>query len=503
MVNLWRKVGALFTSATLWRVILGHERSATMPFIPWLVPVCVIALVVLARFAWSWNFAYGGLQRLEWLTFDWRARHAAERISGGYTNIGLVTITDESIEQMKKGVLGFKAGLYWPRHVYGRAVRELAAQGASVIALDTIFTDRRPDHPPIELPGGDEEVSDRFFGRQLRAAGNVILASADRTLPDVLFRTNAWAVGDVTVKRDADGVIRRCPVFEDYLIWHPLIREAAETMSFDLKRTLLEPERLVLCATDGRSLVVPLDDAGLFNLRSLSRQLRYTRVPWQGDPMANAFRTGRVWDLGLVAAAKVLRLDLEHPIIDSKNHRIILKGPGVERIIPVDSENCFYIDWQMTTIDARIPAEPIERVLLQDRARQAGLGSKLVDKWRGKVVLIGSLTPQTDHRGWGATPLEGGTAVTGRFLNIMHSLLTGRFIHPLPFSSELALIAALSLSGLLLTVRLRFVAAGLGVVTLGASYLWLGDSLYCRYHFWLPEAAPLKEESSMEYSRRM
>ena len=51
--------------------------------------------------------------------------------------------------------------------------------------------------------------SDDFFARQMRRAGNVILALTPEVTPPDLFATNALALGDISTEKDADGILRR------------------------------------------------------------------------------------------------------------------------------------------------------------------------------------------------------------------------------------------------------------------------------------------------------
>ena len=52
--------------------------------------------------------------------------------------------------------------------------------------------------------------------------------------------------------------------------------------------------------------------------------------------------------MGIVMAAYELKLDLDHPEIDLPHHRIVLHGEhGLTRVIPVDADGYFYIDWSM------------------------------------------------------------------------------------------------------------------------------------------------------------
>src|SRR5258705_2769358 len=106
------------------------------------------------------------LRRLEWLTFDWRVRQAAERPQTTATNLGFVFISDDSIEALQNGTLEYRVGLYWPRYVYGRLVRELEAQGAEAVGFDVLFPDLRADHPPVQ-EGQTLVPSDKYFATEI------------------------------------------------------------------------------------------------------------------------------------------------------------------------------------------------------------------------------------------------------------------------------------------------------------------------------------------------
>src|SRR5512134_2809418 len=88
------------------------------------------------------------LKRIEWITYDWRMRQASRVHTEAGTNFGFVFIGDEAIDVFSRGDLGpdLRFGLYWPRHIYGRLVHELSAQGAKAIGLDILFAELRPDH---------------------------------------------------------------------------------------------------------------------------------------------------------------------------------------------------------------------------------------------------------------------------------------------------------------------------------------------------------------------
>ena len=91
------------------------------------------------------------------------------------------------------------------------------------------------------------------------------------------------------------------------------------------------------------------------------------KLPPGVAPKAKAFTDERVWQMGIVLAAQELKLDLAHANVDLPHGRITLHGAnGIERVIPVDSNGYFYIDWRLTPNDPRLARAPIESLLWQD-----------------------------------------------------------------------------------------------------------------------------------------
>ncbi|HZV34565.1 MAG TPA: CHASE2 domain-containing protein, partial [Verrucomicrobiae bacterium] len=91
---------------------------------PFLIAAGVLAVVCLIQLLHS-DF----LERLESITYDWRVREAAHYHTTVATNLGYVDINEKSIAAVDNGSLGFQFGLYWPRQIYGRVVRELHNEG--------------------------------------------------------------------------------------------------------------------------------------------------------------------------------------------------------------------------------------------------------------------------------------------------------------------------------------------------------------------------------------
>ena len=216
---------------------------------PVLIAFGVILLVCLARCG-HWEL----FERPERMTFDMRARQALRFAPTVATNLGFVFIDEESLKAVWNGSLGYRFGQLWPRQVYGRLVQELAEQGVKAIAFDIILAELRPDHPPVQMADGNLVESDEFFARQMRLAGNVIIALTKQVTPPALFRTNALAVGDITTEKDPDGVLRRVQVLRPN--WHLAFRQAATELGLDLDRARVEPRQVVVPCPGDKDFVV-------------------------------------------------------------------------------------------------------------------------------------------------------------------------------------------------------------------------------------------------------
>lgn len=99
---------------------------------------------------------------------------------------------------------------------------------------------------------------------------------------------------------------------------------------------------------------------------------------------------------------------------------------GRERIIPIDREGRFYIDWSLTSHDRRIRQESAHSLLLRQRMREIGQTNEIASIWRDKIAIIGSIASGNDLADYGATPLRKGTYLTSRFWNTANSLIIDR-----------------------------------------------------------------------------
>ena len=483
---------------------------------PVLITVCVIILVALVRL-----LNLGAFDRLERMTYDWRVRAALHFPQPAATNLGAVFISDDSITALNNGSLGFRHGLYWPRQIYGRVLRELAAQDARVVAYDIMFGELRPDHgavpvatarqpeitqflrslhpkqEPATYQDRGEELtlvdSDDYFAWQLHRSGRAVLAGERGIPPQPLFATNALMLGDISADRDADGVLRRAKAFKTYRYWHPLIKQAAREQGLNLDDLLVERDRIILPLKDGQTLEIPLDPDGNIALK----QRRDSRTP---AAKTKPFTDKRVWHMGIVLAARELNLDLANAQMDLAHGRITFRGGnGVERILPVDADGYFYINWELVTNDPRLTQDSFESLLKQDLARTAGQTNDLINLWKDKLVIIGSSATGNDLTDRGATPLEKDTFLVSKHWNVANSLITGRFVRHASMPVELLLIALLATVTALLTWHLRVLTAAGAVILLVVAYCALGLWLYVAYRYWLPLVLPVLGAMLLNY----
>ncbi len=447
---------------------------------PVFLALIVLTLVCGVRL-WNPDFA----DRLERMTYDVRVRIAQKFPAPAATNLAFVSMEDSSIAAIRHGLLGQPYGLYWPRHVYGRVVEELSAQGAKVIAFDVLFGELRPDHAPVQMADGSVIESDDFFALQMRRASNVITAFTTEVTPPDLFVTNSLALGDISTEKDSDGVLRRIKSFN--LKWHPAFKSAARQLGINLENARIEPNKILLPQPGGTNTVtVALDHDGNFDL-----------ADFVGDEIPKGWKRYDkpftcVWDLGIVMAAQELKLDLNRAEVDLPDGKIVLRGAnGIERIIPVDGRGYFYINWQLTATGTGITRAPIEDLLAQDKLRLLGETNGLRDDFRGKLVVIGSAAQGNDLSDHGATPLENDTLLVSKHWNVANSIITGQFIHRATLPLEIALIVLLGFVTALLTWELRAVAGSIAVALLMAAYFGTAVFLFVQFRWWLPVVYPL------------
>jgi class 3 adenylate cyclase/CHASE2 domain-containing sensor protein len=490
---------------------------------PALIAVCVITLVCVLRLLQP-RF----LEQPEMMSYDMRVRQALKFTPPAATNLGFVYISDDTIDKISRGLLGKPFGLYWPRHIYGRLIRELSVQNAKAVGVDVIFSERRPDHEQISLaiskwpeattfisglhPGEEPTVysddkgnkwmlvgSDDYFAWQLHHANIAVLAADNGVRPNRLFATNAAAVADISATKDADGVLRRVKAFQTYTNWHHAFQQIEDDPGFgvNLQKARIEGTNIVLPrVADLEPIRIPTDAENNFDLRDLAGD----KLPPGTPARAKAFTQERVWHMGIVLAAQELKLDLTNADVNLARGRIVLHGAGgIERVLAVDRDGYFYINWEIPYADPRVLKQPMEEVLMQDMARSSGVTNGLSNRWENKLALVGSKAIGNDLTDRGATPLEEDTLLVSEHWNVANSILSGRYVQRSSLATDLLLIIVMGIVAALLTWQLRALVSFGAVVALLAGYLVLSVVLYVQHRYWLPLVYPAGGALLMTY----
>lgn len=456
--------------------------------------VVVVSFLAIARLDF--------FERLEHITYDWRARLALHFPSEASTNFGFAQIDDDTIDAVKSGKVGFHFGLYWPRQVYGRLVNELTAQGADTIAFDVLFGELREDHPSVLMSDGQTMQSDDYFAQELFRSHNVLIAATTNIMPPELFTSAAAGIGDISTDKDSDGILRRAKAFTWHRRWHPMLRamEANSKSRVNLRSAHFE-------LVDGtNNLVIPIGDAKENEFKiPLDAENRFTFTPAEGatNSVAQkfpAFTMERVWHMGILLAAQHLKLDLTNAVVDLERGHITLHGPGgLQRIIPVDHNGFFYVNWTLRPEDPRLTVAPIHSLLQQQRQRALGQTPQQLVDWHGKLVVIGSSVQGNDLTDRGATPLDKDTLLVSKHWNVANSVITGRFIRPASLAQQIVLIILLGLATALLTSRLRVLPGLLSVLALAIAYTVVCLTCFIQQRLWLPMMLPVSGALFVHY----
>ncbi len=453
--------------------------------VPIFISIAVIAFVcfleLLPKVSNRFNFA----QRVEWITYDLRMRTIPAKSASANTNLAFVFVSDDSITTVSDGSLGYKYGLYWPRHIYGRMLKELAAENCKAVGFDVLFGELRADHAPVQMPDNSLVDSDEYFAHELRSSPT-FLAATPSLVPPELFRTNCLSLADISADKDADGVLRRAKAFSDIHFWHPILKQISREAGFDLNKTEIGQGKLVFHLPGERLVSVDLTSSSQIDVTELVEKITGEK-PTEKLPTVQPFETKRVWQLGIVMAAQQLGADLSKAKVEEG--LITITGSNTVVKLPIDSRNRFYIDWSLRYDDSRLTVEPIESLLQKQNERAEGKTpeSLLTDK----LVFVGSTATGNDLTDRGATPLDSDTFLVSAYWNIANSVLNQQFITRTSTEASLALIGGLAIVAALLTWKLRAVAGSICIVLLMAAYTAVTFWAFHRFRLWLPLVLPV------------
>jgi class 3 adenylate cyclase/CHASE2 domain-containing sensor protein len=459
----------------------------------------------------------GLVEPMEALTYDARAKLGAALNDSTHVGQNMATLffDDVAVEKVNDGSFSLAYApaedqetarkLYprlwpWPRFIHGQIVRELTAQGAVAVGFDVLFPElsEAREEESVKDPELGVLTSDEFFARQMALSKRVVLGvQQEDTIPAQLFLTNASEIASIASHSDY-AVLRRVRPFHEVRVWHPLIRSQVKALDMNLRGAEMRADKVVIpgrSSEEGQTNVfeIPLNANGTMKLT------KEGDIDFSDDPEDNGPATEkpvelkRVWNLGITLAAKALKLDLEKAEIFPR--KIVLRGPGVTRTIPLDPAGFFYIDWSIRYEDIKAERSPIYHghlgeVLFQDKGRTSG-ETNLANNFANRIVLIGSVASGNNMSDLGATPLESETPLVTKHLNVANSVLTGRFVERTSLLTECILIMALGLLSAFLTWRLRVLVAAIGIFGLCLAYIVFSTGMYINYRYWIPMVMPV------------
>lgn len=140
----------------------------------------------------------GALDRLEAVTWDWRAR-AMAKPGAASGDIALILLDQASLDWAEK-TMGL--GWPWPREVYGAILGFCKAGKARSVAFDVLFTEAS------EYTDQDQALG-AAIADGVPFVGAVFFDGTNAALPIAEVVTNATLLGSVLGDADPDGVIRR------------------------------------------------------------------------------------------------------------------------------------------------------------------------------------------------------------------------------------------------------------------------------------------------------
>ncbi len=314
----------------------------------------------------------------------------------------------------------------WPRQLHGKIVNELNARGAKAIGFDILFAELHPV----------------FSSTSVKEPNGTMVPS------DEYFTRQLKAAGNVAIAAMSETV-------------------------FD-KRQMILPADLFRTNAQVAHILSTKDTDGIMR----------RAIPYVDDP-----RQGRLWNLGIVLAARGLDLDLNKTEI--KPHEIVLHGQGnVSRTIPLLRDGTFYINWELEWNDRRILKASYDEILASNEERRLGTNDMPRD-FEGKIVIVGSVGSGNNISDLGPTSLSKETYLVSKHWNVANSIIMSRFVHITSLAQDFLLIIVLGVLAAACTMALKPLLAGLGVFAVGVGYLYASFFLYTEYRWSLPVVMPV------------
>lgn len=192
------------------------------------------------------------IERLEWATYDWRARElgaASERVD----DVVLVAVDEETVVNARESERPEWAMRPWPRELVGQLVDQALKEGAALVVVDESLADVSP-HRFTQGRGESRKTDDELFAWYLeKNEGKVILgfewSTRPRRLPERPLLPFLVKLAEVGASRDALPLVRsvlsrQLPAWlektadDTYVLWAGAASEAKArelAAAFDVK----------------------------------------------------------------------------------------------------------------------------------------------------------------------------------------------------------------------------------------------------------------------------
>jgi class 3 adenylate cyclase len=418
-------------------------RRQSFNWIPFILSAGILGFILLLRIP-AIEDRVEFLDHLERRAYDWRARFSQSFPQEKSPRLSAIFLDEATLKMLDEGDLGYTAQWPFARHVHGRLVRELAAQGTTAVAFDLLFAELRPSYDPNALEDGAHLESDGFFAREIRKAGNVVLSAVPGTPPHPRFAEPALALGHIMAEPDSDGVLRRVKPFLDLeeggRMWQLGIVLAAQALDLRLDEAVLRDHRLILPGASGLERSIPLDQNGYMWID--------WSIPWN-DPVLTPTSYGLV-----------LTLDALRRTGGVEAHRVGIDG-----------------------------------------AREAGMDSWTNDApFKDKLAVVGSIVVGNNMRDQGTTPINRNDFLVGKHWNVANSVILGRFVKRTPFWFDCLLLTVLGGASAFWSWKWRPLAALAVIGGVGIAYLMVVVWSYIQFRLWLPVALPLIGSMLLSYT---
>lgn len=134
--------------------------------------------------------------------------------------------------------------------------------------------------------------------------------------------------------------------------------------------------------------------------------------------------------------------------------------------------------------------ENIESLLFQNEHRRVGDVNELTNRWRNRLVVLGSTATGNDLTDLGATPLEKETFLVSQHWNVAASLIRGRFVKRTGLMVDIGVIVFVGILSGLLTWKLRVWVGTVCVLAVTGLYVAGAFWLFLQWRWWVPVVLP-------------